>query len=85
MRTPGCSTLSSPIVTSSPTATPSPIRTCARMSQERPTIAPSISAARPMCVPESITLCVVLAFSRRVTFADSTEYGPTVASGRIRQ
>ena len=30
------------------------------MSQERPTIAPSISAARPMCVPESITLCVVL-------------------------
>src|SRR5215207_8758596 len=45
MRTPGCSTLSSPIVTSSPTATPSPIPTCARMSHERPTIAPSITDA----------------------------------------
>ena len=51
----------------------------------RPTIAPSITPARPMCVTESITLWVVRAFSRRVTFADSTEYGPTVASGRIRQ
>ena len=38
------STLSSPIFTSSPIATPSWSRTCARMSHERPTIAPSTSA-----------------------------------------
>src|SRR5438105_1498209 len=40
-------TLSAPIVTSSPIATPSCTRTCARKSHERPTIAPSTTAERP--------------------------------------
>jgi len=48
MRTPGAITLSAPIVTSSPTATPSWMRTCERMSQERPTTAPSTIELRPM-------------------------------------
>src|SRR6185312_5081932 len=39
-------TLSAPIVTSSPIATPSWMRTCPRMSHERPRIAPSISDLR---------------------------------------
>ena len=85
MRTFGETVLWSPIVTSSPIATPSWMRTCERMSDERPTIAPSISVLRPMCVSESITERVVRARSRSVTFADSTEYGPTVAPGRMRQ
>ena len=78
-------TLSAPIVTSSPIATPSWMRTWARMSHERPMIAPSTSALRPMWVDASITERVVRARSRSVTLADSTEYGPTSASGAIRQ
>src|SRR5580765_3067249 len=58
-------TLSAPIVTSSPMATPSWIRTCPRMSHERPRIAPSISELRPMCVDASITERVVRVRSRR--------------------
>src|SRR5437764_429732 len=41
-------TVSEPIVTSSPIATPSWMRTCARMSQDRPRIAPSIRQLRPV-------------------------------------
>ena len=78
-------TLSAPIVTSSPIATPSCTRTCARKSQERPTIAPSTSALRPMYVDASTIERVVRARSRSVTLVESTEYGPTVASGAIRQ
>src|SRR5919108_2744858 len=74
-----------PIVTSSPTATSSWIRTCERMSQFRPTIAFSISALRPMCVAASTTDATVRARSRSVTLDERTEYGPTVASGAIRQ
>ena len=73
---------SEPIVTSSPIATPSWMRTWSRMSQERPTIAPSISALRPTCVEASITVRVVRARSRSVTPFESTEYGPTEASAR---
>ena len=85
IRTPGITTDSAPIVTSSPTATSSWIRTCARMSHARPTIAFSISALRPTWVDASITEATVRARSRSVTLAPRTEYGPTVASGAIRQ
>ena len=47
---------SGPIVTSSPIATPSWMRTWSRMSQERPTIVPSTTELRPRYVPASITL-----------------------------
>ena len=76
---------SEPIVTSSPIAAPSWIRTWSRMSHERPTIAPSISALRPTCVEESITVRTVRARSRSVTPFESTVYGPTDASRAIRQ
>ena len=79
------STLSSPILTSSPIATPSCRREWARMSQERPMIAPSTSAPRPMCVEASIIERAVRARSRSVTLAESTEYAPTVASRATRQ
>src|SRR3954466_5562101 len=78
-------TLSAPIVTSSPIATPSWIRTCPRMSHERPRIAPSISELRPMCVDASITERVVRVRSRRVTLFESTECEPTLAPGALRQ
>jgi hypothetical protein len=55
------------------------------MSHERPTIAPSTSAPRPMWVEASITDRAVRARSRNVTLAERTEYGPTVASRAIRQ
>ena len=48
-------TLSDPIVTLSPIETPSWMRTWARMSLERPMIAPSTRDERPMCVDASIT------------------------------
>jgi hypothetical protein len=85
IRMPGMTTLSEPIVTSSPIATSSCTRTCERMSQFRPTIAFSIRALRPMCVEASITDATVRARSRNVTLEASTEYGPTVASALIRQ
>jgi hypothetical protein len=78
-------TLSEPIVTSSPIAAPSWMWTCARMSHERPTIAPSTTALRPTCVAASITERAVRARSRSVTLFDSTECFPTVASRPIRQ
>jgi hypothetical protein len=78
-------TLSAPIVTSSPIATPSWIRTCPRMSHERPRIAPSISELRPMCVDASITERVVRVRSRSVTLFESTECEPTLAPGAMRQ
>ncbi len=78
-------TLSAPIVTWSPTATSSWMRTWDRMSQLRPTIAFSISALRPMCVEASMTEATVRARSRSVTLEARTEYGPTVASEPIRQ
>src|ERR671929_7999 len=53
MRTPGMITLSAPIETSSPIATPSCTRTCERRSQARPTIAPSRTVLRPMYVDAS--------------------------------
>jgi hypothetical protein len=43
------------------------------MSHERPTIAPSTIAPRPMCVAESITDRAVRARSRSVTLAERTE------------
>src|SRR5580765_6515052 len=52
-------TLSEPIVTSSPIAAPSWTWTWARRSHDRPTIAPSTTALRPMCVAASITDRVV--------------------------
>ena len=52
-------TVSEPIVTSSPIATPSWMRTWLRMSHERPRIAPSRMLERPTCVEESITVRVV--------------------------
>ena len=55
------------------------------MSHERPTIAPSMSAPRPMCVDASITERTVRARSSSVALADRTEYGPTSAPGAIRQ
>ena len=73
IRTPGMITLSAPIVTSSPIATPSWMRTCERMSQFRPTIAFSMSALRPMWVEASMTDATVRARSRRVTLEESTE------------
>ena len=76
---------SEPIVTSSPIAAPSWIRTWSRMSQARPMIAPSISALRPTCVAASITERVVRARSRSVTPFESTVYGPIEASRVIRQ
>ena len=76
---------SEPIVTSSPIAAPSWIRTWSRMSHERPTIAPSISALRPTWVEESITVRTVRARSRSVTPFERTVYGPTDASRAIRQ
>ena len=85
MRTPGMITLSEPIVTSSPIATPSCTRMCARRSHERPTIAPSTLVERPIDVDASMIDRVVCARSRSVTLVPSTEYGPTVASGAIRQ
>ena len=78
-------TLSAPIVTSSPTATPSWMRTCARMSHDRPRIAPSISELRPMCVDASITERVVRVRSRSVTLFERTEYAPTAAPSATRQ
>ncbi len=78
-------TVSEPIVTSSPTATPSWIRTCARMSQDRPMTAPSISELRPMCVDASMTERVVRVRSRNVTLFERTECAPTVAPGAMRQ
>ena len=78
-------TVSAPIVTSSPIATPSWRRTWARMSHDRPMIAPSISELRPMCVEASITERVVRVRSRSVTLFDSTECEPTVAPGAMRQ
>ena len=85
MRTPGMITLSSPTLTSSPSATPSCRRAWARMSHERPMIEPSTSAPRPMCVDASMTERVVRARSRSVTLADRTEYAATWASGAMRQ
>ncbi len=76
---------SEPIVTSSPIAAPSWMRTWSRRSQARPTIAPSISVLRPMCVELSTTLRVVCARSRSVTLFESTVYGPTRASRATRQ
>ena len=78
-------TLSEPIVTSSPIATPSWMRTWPRMSQERPRIAPSIKELRPMWVEASMTDRVVLVRSRSVTLFESTECEPTVAPGATRQ
>ena len=65
-------TLSAPTVTSSPMATPSWMRTFARMSHERPRIAPSTSDDRPICVDESITERVTRVRSRSVTLFEST-------------
>jgi hypothetical protein len=73
IRTPGITTLSAPILTSSPIATSSWMRTCERMSQLRPTIAFSIRALRPMWVEASITEATVRARSRSVTLEDRTE------------
>ena len=78
-------TLCAPRVTLSPIATPSWMRTCARTSHERPRIAPSTSALRPMCVPLSTTDRTVRAPSRTVTLFESTEYAPIVASRPTRQ
>ena len=78
-------TLSAPTVTSSPMATPSCTRTCARRSHERPTTAPSTVVDRPIDVDPSTIDRTVRARSRSVTLVDSTEYGPTVASGAMRQ
>jgi len=78
-------TVSEPIVTSSPIATPSWMRTCARMSQDRPRIAPSIRQLRPTCVDESSTERVVRVRSLSVTVFESTEYSPTLAPGAMRQ
>ena len=85
MRTSGKITDCAPSVTWSPIATPS--WTCAfeRMSQLRPQIAPSTIALRPTYVPASITLRETRACSRSVTPESSTEYGPTQASGAMRQ
>jgi hypothetical protein len=55
------------------------------MSQERPTIAPSTTALRPMYVAASMTLRLVRACSRRVTLADRTEYWSTLAPAAMRQ
>ncbi len=78
-------TLSAPIVTSSPIATPSWIRACERTSQERPRMAPSTRTLRPRWVATSTTERVVRARSSSVTLACSTECGPTEASGATRQ
>ena len=78
-------TLSAPIFTSSPIATPSCTRVCARRSQARPMIAPSMTALRPMYVDASMTERDTRARSRSVTLVESTEYGPTDASGAMRQ
>jgi len=78
-------TVSDPIFTSSPMATPSWMRTCERMSQERPRIAPSIRQLRPMCVDASMTERVVRARSRSVTVFDRTECSPTLAPGAMRE
>ncbi len=78
-------TLSEPIVTSSPIATPSWMRTCARRSHERPTIAPSTVVERPIEVDASMIERDVRARSRSVTLEPRTVYGPTVASGATRQ
>ena len=56
-----------------------------RRSHERPTIAPSTIALRPMCVPDSMTARSMRARSRSVEFVPSTECGPMLASGAIRQ
>src|SRR5919204_246163 len=64
------STLSAPTVTSSPIATPSWMRTCPRMSHERPRIAPSTIDARPMCVEASITERVKVRLAVLVEVAD---------------
>ena len=77
-------TLSSPIVQSSPTATPSCRRACGRMSQALPTIAPSMSTLRPIEVEASMTDREVFAWSPTVTLFMSTEYGPTEAFGAMR-
>ena len=63
---------SEPIVTSSPIAAPSWMRTWSRMSQERPTTAPSIRELRPMWLAASITERTVRARSRSVTPCEST-------------
>jgi hypothetical protein len=78
-------TLSAPIVTSSPIATPSLMCTWERMSQERPRIAPSRTLERPMCVEESTTVRVTRAPSRRVTLEPRTAYSPTTASVPMRE
>jgi hypothetical protein len=78
-------TLSAPTVTSSPMATPSCTRTCERRSHERPTIAPSTTVERPIDVDASTIDREVCARSRSVTLVESTEYGPTLASGATRQ
>ena len=75
-------TLSEPIVTSSPIATPSCTRTCARRSHERPMIAPSTTVERPIDVDASMIEREVRARSRSVTLVASTEYGP---DGRLRR
>ncbi len=85
MRTPGITTLSAPIVTSSPIATPSWMRTCERMSHDRPMTAPSIRAEAPMCVEASMTDRAVRARSRSVTLALRTVCAPTSASAPMRE
>src|ERR1700751_907331 len=65
MRTLGMITLSEPTVTSSPIATPSCTRTCARRSHDRPTIAPSTTADRPIEVDVSTIEGAVRARSQR--------------------
>ena len=58
-------TLSEPIVTSSPIATPSCTRTCARRSHERPTTAPSTVVARPIDVEPSMIERAARALAQR--------------------
>src|SRR5207253_2920450 len=73
MRTPWAITLSAPITTSSPIATPSWIRTWRRTSQRRPMIAPSTTALWPTYVAASITERAVRAPSRSVTLVARVE------------
>ena len=73
-------TLSAPIVTSSPIATPSWTRTCARMSQERPTIAPSTTRRAADLRRRVDDRPVVRAPSRSVTLV--AEHGVR-ADGRV--
>lgn len=77
--------LSAPMVTSSPIATPSCTRTCARRSHDLPMMAPSTTVLRPMYVDASTIDRAVRARSRNVTLVERTEYGPTEASGATRQ